>query len=80
MTPEERELLKRSVALAEENNHMLHSIRRSMRFQRIMSALYWVFIIGSAIGAYYILQPYLAKLMEVYSSAGNVFETLNMPR
>jgi hypothetical protein len=75
MTPEERELLNRSVTLAQDNNEMLRSIKRSMRLQRIMSILYWVFIVGSAIGAYYVLQPYLTQLMDVYSGAGNVLKT-----
>ncbi|HEV7702262.1 MAG TPA: hypothetical protein VGO63_02360 [Candidatus Paceibacterota bacterium] len=75
MTPEEREILNRSLVLAEENNKMLHSMQRSMRLQRIMSALYWVFIIGSAIGAYYFLQPYLTQLMGIYSSAGGVLDS-----
>ena len=49
MTPEEKELLKRSVDLAEDNNIMLRAMRRSMRISRFMSIIYWVFIIGSAI-------------------------------
>ena len=53
MSPEERELLKRSVELAEENNDILRSMRRSMRLARIMSIMYWVVIIGSAILAKY---------------------------
>lgn len=77
MSPEERELLNRSVALAEENNKILHSIMRGIRIQRIMSALYWVFIIGSAIGAYYIVQPYLADMINIYGSAGSVLDSYN---
>lgn len=69
MSPEERELLQRSVQLAEENNDILRSLRRSMRLSRIMSILYWVVIIGSAIGALYLIQPYLNTLMGVYSGA-----------
>ncbi|MCX6701592.1 MAG: hypothetical protein NTX96_00090 [Candidatus Zambryskibacteria bacterium] len=69
MSPEERELLKRSVALAEENNNILHSMRRSMRLARIMSMFYWIFIIGTAVGAYYLIQPYLEQLMGVYGGA-----------
>ncbi len=66
MQPEDRELLKRTVELEEENNSMLRSIQRSMRLARIMSILYWVFIIGSAVGAYYIIQPYIEALTGVY--------------
>ncbi|MSU45288.1 MAG: hypothetical protein EXS47_01515 [Candidatus Zambryskibacteria bacterium] len=69
MSEEEKELLKRSVDLAEENNDMLRAIRRSMRFARFMSIIYWVFIIGSAIGAYYLIQPYIESLTGVYGGA-----------
>lgn len=62
MSPEEKELLKRTLALAEENNDMLRSMQRSMRLQRLMTILYWVFIIGSAIGAYYLIQPYIDSI------------------
>ena len=56
MPEDEKELLKRSVELAEENNDMLRAIRRSMRLARFISIMYWVFIIGSAVGAYYLIQ------------------------
>ena len=73
MSPEERELLERTAELAKENNHMLHSIKRSMRFARIMSIVYWVFIIGSAVGAYYLIQPYLETVSQAYGGAKSSF-------
>mgnify|MGYP001563722378 CR=1 FL=1 len=72
MSPEEKELLKRSIALAEENNDILRSMQRSMRISRFMSILYWVFIIGSAIGAYYLIQPYIESLTGLYGSASDL--------
>ena len=66
MSPEEKELLKRTVELEEENNSILRSIQRSMRLARFMSILYWVFIIGSAVGAYYLIQPYIDGLTGAY--------------
>jgi TRAP-type C4-dicarboxylate transport system permease small subunit len=39
-----------------------------------MSFIYWIFIIGSAIGAYYIIQPYIDQLESVYSGAGDVIK------
>ena len=70
MSPEERELLKRSVSLAEDNNKMLLSMRRSQRWASITRALYWVFIIGSAVGAYYFIQPYVDQAKSLYTGAG----------
>ena len=72
MDPESKKLLEETLKLAKENNDILHSMRRSMRIQRIMSILYWVLIIGSTVGAYYLIAPYLGQLMDVYSGAGDV--------
>ncbi len=69
MTPDERELFKRSIALAEENNDILRSIQRSMRLARFMSIVYWLFIIGSAVGAYYLVQPYIDQITNIYGGA-----------
>jgi len=66
MSPEERELLNKSASLAEDNNKMLHSIRRSMRLASFVRIIYWVLIIGSAVGAYYFIQPYIDQLIGVY--------------
>ena len=75
MTPEERELLRRSVALSEQNHDILKSIQRSMRLARFMTLVYWLFIIGTAVGAYYIIQPYIDQLMGIY---GGTKDTLNV--
>ena len=69
MSPEENELLKRTAVLAEENNKILLSMKRSMRLSRIMSLAYWVLIIGSAVGAYYLIQPYMQAITGAYGGA-----------
>ncbi|HBA46133.1 hypothetical protein A2W67_02500 [Candidatus Nomurabacteria bacterium RIFCSPLOWO2_02_40_28] len=74
MDPESKKLLEETFALAEDNNKILHSMRRSMRVQRIMSVLYWAIIIGSAVGAYYFIQPYIDQMMQLYGSASDVLK------
>ncbi|MFA6177400.1 MAG: hypothetical protein WC694_00690 [Candidatus Paceibacterota bacterium] len=69
MDSESKKLLEDTFALAEENNKMLHSVVRSMRISRIMSIMYWLLIIGSALGAYYLIQPYVDQLMGIYGGA-----------
>jgi hypothetical protein len=69
MDPESKKLLEETLTLAQENNKMLHSLRRSMVFSRILSLVYWVLIIGSALGAYYFIQPYIDQLLGVYGGA-----------
>ncbi|MEI6843481.1 MAG: hypothetical protein WCK48_03180 [bacterium] len=81
MSPEDKELLRRSIALAEENNDILRGIQRSMRLARFMSILYWVIIIGVSVGAFYVAQPYLKSVSDLYGSAkgqiNNVSDVLN---
>ena len=73
MSPEEKELLKRSIALAEENNDILRKLQRSMRFQRIASIVYWLFILGSLAGVYYFIQPYIQSITDTYGGAKSSF-------
>lgn len=77
MSPEERELLNKSVSLAEENHRMLRSMRRSMHISSIISILYWVIIIGSAVGAYYLIQPYVDQIGKIYGEAKNNLSSFN---
>lgn len=77
MSPEEHDLLKRSLALAEENNVVLRSIQRSMRLARLMTLVYWIFIIGTAIGAFYLAQPYIEQVMGIYGGAKSGLDSFN---
>ena len=43
MQPEEKEMLKKTLELAQENNKMLYSIRRGMMWGRVMRVIYWDF-------------------------------------
>ena len=68
MSPEERELLNKSVSLAEDNNRMLHSMKRSMFWAHVMNTLYWILIIGVSVGAFYFIQPYIDQVVKTYGS------------
>lgn len=76
MTPEERNLLERTYKLAEENNDILKSIRRTNRFSLLLRVLYWVVIIGASAGAYYLIQPYVNQVLGLYSDAQNTVQTV----
>lgn len=68
MNPEEKELLKKTLELAKENNQMLHSIKRQMLWGRVFRIVYWVLIIGAAIGIYYYIDPYINDAIDAYGS------------
>lgn len=66
MQPDEKEMLKKTLELAQENNKMLHSINRSMMWGRIARYVYWIFIIGAAVGLYYYIEPYIDAAIGAY--------------
>jgi hypothetical protein len=76
MPPEEKELLEKSVVLAEDNNKILRSMRNSMRWGRIMTVVYWILIIGISVGAFYFLQPYVDQVIKTYGSFSNFVRNL----
>ncbi len=69
MTPEEKSLLERTYALAQENNDMLRKIRRGSKWTNTIHILYWVVILLLSFGAYYFIQPYVQS---VYNLTGGV--------
>ena len=75
MDDESKKLLESTYELAKENNNLLHSMRRSMRIQRAMSYVYWTFIILTAIGAYYFIQPYVEQLIDAYGSSSDILKS-----
>jgi hypothetical protein len=76
MTPEERALLQRMAQTVEENNEILHGIRSSMRWARVWRVVYWTVIIGSAVGAYWFIQPYIDTLLGLYTNAQTNINTM----
>lgn len=84
MSPEEKSLLERTYKMAEENNTILKSLRRSARWNTVFKVFYWVIIIGLSLGAYYLIQPYLEAMFDLYGkvtgdtgSVQNVTSQLN---
>lgn len=66
MTPEERSMLEQAVALAKENNSILRKLRRAHRVSTGIKIVYWVIIIGLAVGSYYVIQPIIDSLTGIY--------------
>lgn len=68
MNPDEKEMLKKTLELAQENNKMLHGIRRGLFWGRVMRIVYWVIIIGAAVGVYYYISPYIDSAIDAYGN------------
>lgn len=72
MTLEEREMLERTLALAEENHRLLKKMDRANRWARIAGVARLVVILTPFVVGYFYLQPYLMKIGELYDSAINL--------
>ena len=69
MEPDERRKLERALELAEENNEMITKLHRAMQWGRVFKVVYWLVIIGVAVGAFYFAQPYLERVQSFYQEA-----------
>lgn len=72
MNPEEKEMLQNVSALTEENNKLLHKIRGVQRRATIWGTIKILVIIAIALGSFYYIEPYLNKIMDLYSSVSGI--------
>jgi len=74
-------LLKQIVKLTEENNKLLKKIHRAQVTGRVIKFLYWIVIIGVAVGAFYFIEPYFNQVLNVYDDiqgvTGGITELFN---
>ncbi|MBX4199164.1 hypothetical protein KW800_02770 [Candidatus Parcubacteria bacterium] len=75
MNPEDRELLKRTLQLSEENNKMLRKIRRNSRWIVVWGVIKFAVIIGSLVIGYLSLEPYLGSVGESFKQAQGLLNT-----
>ncbi len=79
MNPDVEKLEKaveENMELSRENNRMIKALYKNYRTVRVFRILYLVLIIGTALGAYYYLEPYLQQISELYTGSANTFNTL----
>ena len=70
-----KELVRQNTKIAEDTNKLVHSMRRSMRFTRLLRLLWWAAIIGISSAAYLIyFQPYVTQIMQLYGNAQGILE------
>jgi hypothetical protein len=68
MNPEEKQLLQKTYDLAEENNKILHKLKRANTRSVLFRWFYWIVIIGVSIGAFYFIEPYVKVSMDAYKN------------
>ena len=77
MDPESKQLLQNTLALAEENNKLLHKIRGVQRRETIWNTVKILVIVAIALGSFYYIEPYLNKVMDLYSSVSDMEQKIN---
>ena len=77
MDQESKQLLQNTLALAEENNKMLHKIRGVQKRGTLWQVLKLIVIIGIALGSFYYIEPYLNKIMDLYNSVSGMQQQIN---
>jgi len=78
-----KEQLTETQKLAQENNKILQHIQRSARANLVFRVVYWALIIGSMLGIYYYLQPFLGNIVETFNvliSVPEKIQNLNLPK
>ena len=72
MDPQLREIK----ALVTENNKILRRMQTAARWARFFNILYWVVIIGIALGSFYYIQPYFKKILDFYNAINKTLSGL----
>ncbi len=65
----EEQKMDELLRLEQDNNHILHKMRRSMIWSHVFTFFYWLAILGVLGWSYYFVQPYVLKYWNVYQSA-----------
>lgn len=61
-------LLEENLVLAKENQEKIQKIHAYIRRTFIMKIVYWVIVVSIAVGAYYIIQPQINRLIKGYTN------------
>lgn len=59
------ELLKANLEISKENHKILKGLQRAHRNAAIFRVIHWIFVIGLTFGAFYFVEPFIRKLMEM---------------
>lgn len=59
------ELLKANLEVSKENHKILRYLQKAHRNVMIWRTVHWILVIGVTYGAFYFVEPYLAKLMKL---------------
>ncbi len=70
-------MLQETLALAKENNKMLHKVRNVQKWAAFWRVLKLLIVVGLTLGSFYYIEPYLNKMLDLYNSISNTQQKLN---
>ena len=70
------ELLKANLAISRENNQILRKMRSAQKWAQITRVVYYVIIAGATVGAFYYIQPFIAKFSSLIPGLDKLLSNL----
>jgi hypothetical protein len=77
MENEIKKLLIENLEIAKENNNYLRKIDRRQRVSTYWKVFLFILTVGSALGLYYFLDPYIQTLSDSYGQIKNQIQSFN---
>lgn len=79
MTPEEKELLRRSLTIGEENNKILLKIQKTLRWQAVWNAVKILIVVVPLVLGYIFFQPFLGSMFNNYKEVQGMINNPENP-
>lgn len=77
MDAELEKKVDRALALSQENNRILKTLLRNMRWGRFFRVIYWAIIIAASIGIFIHFEPVLDNAIKTFGSFENGVKNVN---
>lgn len=67
----------RLIEIEEENSEAIKKMQKYQKIQNIFRIIYWLVLIGIALGAFYYFQPFVNSVFSDYESIKNSITSFN---
>jgi hypothetical protein len=71
-----KELLQANLEVSKENNKILRKMQGAQRWAQVIKVAYWLVMIALLAGAYYYVQPYVKKIMDIVPGLSKTLNSL----
>ncbi|OGI61777.1 hypothetical protein A2645_00585 [Candidatus Nomurabacteria bacterium RIFCSPHIGHO2_01_FULL_39_9] len=67
-----KRMMEINTELVKENNKLLKKIRGATKRAIVFKIIYWLIILGIALGAFYYIQPFVDKAKEILGTVSGI--------